>query len=475
MVFSSPTFVFYFLPLTLLLYYLSPRLARNGLLVAVSLIFYTWGAGKFTALLLLSVAVNYAFGLALGAIGGERLPLRRMTLAAGIVFNLAVLAYFKYANFFVFQLNDVGHRLEWGEIAWNNVILPIGISFYTFHAMSYVIDVFRQRVAPLRNPLDFALYITFFPQMIAGPIVRFNQIDEQIRRREETLDKFAEGVLRFVHGLIKKIIIADPLGVLANAAFSTPPDNLTMLTAWIGVATYTFQIYFDFSGYSDMAIGLARMFGFRFPENFNRPYSSVSITDFWRRWHMTLSGWFRDYLYIPLGGDRISPARTYANLLIVFLATGIWHGANWTFILWGAYHGVFLLIERITGLRYLDDETWQWPRRIATFFIVMMGWVLFRSEDLAQAGQFYSALVKPHSLYLSPELALAATWKEFAILALASLVAVLPRNFNGGAFLAQSDGRWAAPARAAILLVVFPYAIVEAVGATFSPFLYFQF
>ena len=225
MVFSSPTFVFYFLPLTLLLYYLSPRLALNGLLVAVSLIFYTWGAGKFTALLLLSVAVNYAFGLALGAIGGERLPLRRMTLAAGIVFNLAVLAYFKYANFFVFQLNDVGHRLEWGEIAWNNVILPIGISFYTFHAMSYVIDVFRQRVAPLRNPLDFALYITFFPQMIAGPIVRFNQIDEQIRRREETLDKFAEGVLRFVHGLIKKIIIADPLGVLANAAFSTPPDT----------------------------------------------------------------------------------------------------------------------------------------------------------------------------------------------------------------------------------------------------------
>lgn len=247
--------------------------------------------------------------------------MRRLTLAGGIVFNLSILAYFKYANFFVLQLNDVGQRLEWGVIAWNNIILPIGISFYTFHAMSYIIDVFRQRVAPLRNPLDFALYITF-PQMIAGPIVRFKQIDSQIRERRESLDAFAEGVLRFVHGLINKVIIADPIGVLADAAFSTPHSNLTALTAWIGVAAYTFQIYFEFSGYSDMAIGLARMFGFRFPENFNRPYSSVSITDFWRRWHMTLTGWFRDYLYIPLGGDRVSPVRTYANLLIVFLALG---------------------------------------------------------------------------------------------------------------------------------------------------------
>ena len=286
--FSSATFIFYFLPLTLLLYYVSPRFSRNALLVAVSLLFYVWGAGYFTLLLLLSVAVNYLIGLALGRIGAADLSLRRLTLAGGIVFNLSVLAYFKYANFFVLQLNDVGQRLEWGMIAWNNIILPIGISFYTFHAMSYVIDVFRQRVAPLRNPLDFVLYITFFPLMIAGPIVRFNQIDSQIRERRESLDAFAEGVLRFVHGLIKKVIIADPIGVLADAAFSTPHSNLTSLTAWIGVAAYTFQIYFDFSGYSDMAIGLARMFGFRFPENFNRPYSSVSITDFWRRWHMTL-------------------------------------------------------------------------------------------------------------------------------------------------------------------------------------------
>jgi alginate O-acetyltransferase complex protein AlgI len=282
-------------------------------------------------------------------------------------------------------------------------------------------------------------------------------------------------VLRLVHGLIKKVIIADPLGILADAAFSTPDGSLTALTAWIGVAAYTFQIYFDFSGYSDMAIGLARMFGFRFPENFNRPYSSVSVTDFWRRWHMTLSGWFRDYLYIPLGGDRVSKPRVYLNLLIVFLATGVWHGAAWTFVLWDAYHGTFLLIERISGLRYIDDAIWQWPRRFATFFIVMMGWVLFRSETLTEAGHFYSALFRFDGAFFSPELALAATWKELAILALASLVILLPRSFNGGRFLAETDGPWAGLARAAILLVAFPYALVQVVGLSFSPFLYFQF
>ena len=475
MVFSSETFLFYFLPCVLLLYYVAPRFARNALLVLISIGFYFWGAGAFTLLLLFSVAANYAFGLLLGAAGKDDTTRRAFVLAAGIVVNLSILGYFKYANFFVLQLNDVGQQLEWGVISWEDIILPIGISFYTFHAMSYIIDVARQRVVPMRNPLDFALYITFFPQMIAGPIVRFHQIDSQIRARRETIDGFAEGAIRFVHGLVKKTIIADPLGILADAAFSTPDGSLTALTAWVGVTAYTLQIYFDFSGYSDMAIGLARMFGFRFPENFNRPYSSVSITDFWRRWHMTLSAWFRDYLYIPLGGDRVSKPRVYLNLLIVFMATGVWHGASWTFILWGAYHGAFLLIERISGLRYLDDEAWQWPRRIATLLIVMMGWVLFRSESLAQAGLFYSALFSFDGAFVSPELALELTLKTLCILALASLVVLLPRDFNGGRFLSENNAPWAGLARAAVLLVAFPYALIQVVGLTFSPFLYFQF
>jgi alginate O-acetyltransferase complex protein AlgI len=242
MVFSSVIFLFYFLPCVLLLYYVSPRLARNSVLVVISIIFYFWGAGLFTLLLLFSVAANYALGLFLGAVGKEGTT-GRLILAGGILLNLSILGYFKYANFFVLQLNDAGQQLEWGVIAWDNIILPIGISFYTFHAMSYIIDVARQRVVPLRNPFDFALYITFFPQMIAGPIVRFHQIDSQIRERRETLEGFAEGAIRFIHGLVKKTIIADPLGVLANAAFSTPDGSLTTLTAWIGVAAYTFQIY----------------------------------------------------------------------------------------------------------------------------------------------------------------------------------------------------------------------------------------
>jgi alginate O-acetyltransferase complex protein AlgI len=324
--------------------------------------------------------------------------------------------------------------------------------------------------------VHYALYVVFFPQLIAGPIIRFHQIAPQIRMRSSSWEAFGSGAVRFCFGLAKKTLVADRIGEIATAVFSTPAQQLDTPTAWLGAMAYTFQLYFDFSGYSDMAIGLARMFGFQFPENFLRPYSATSITDFWRRWHVTLSAWFRDYLYIPLGGSHRGTLRTYAHLVIVFLATGLWHGASWTFVIWGAYHGALLIVERLTGLRTTTDPVRVAPlRRGLTFLLVVLGWVIFRSENLAYAGSFYQAMFSANVGPIDESIRASLTMRNLLMLAGASGIIFVPRDFSGGAWLVEAQGPAATIVRACLMLAVLPLSVLAIVSADFHPFLYFRF
>lgn len=390
MVFSSITFLFFFLPAVLLFYLLSGKAARNILLLAASLFFYSWGEGIYVLLMLASIAINYSGGLLIA--GSRSQAVSRLFLTLSVSLNIFILGFFKYANFIADNLNLL--LSYWGAhaIELEPIRLPIGISFFTFQALSYIIDVYRQKVSPQRSVINLALYISLFPQLIAGPIVRYNDIADEIENRSTTMNGLAEGIQRFLLGLSKKILLANPLAVIADKIFMLPETELTMPLAWLGALCYTLQIYFDFSGYSDMAIGLGRMFGFHFLENFNYPYISKSIREFWRRWHISLSSWFKDYLYIPLGGSRSGPVRTYVNLLIVFVLCGFWHGASWTFVVWGLYHGFFLIIER-TSLGSIAVRLWSPLRVLITFLIVMFGWVIFRSDTLPEAISFIAAML----------------------------------------------------------------------------------
>jgi alginate O-acetyltransferase complex protein AlgI len=382
-----------------------------------------------------------------------------------------MLSYFKYANFFVQDILSAGETYGWETVA-----LPIGISFFTFQGMSYVIDVSRGEEKPLRNPLDVALYIACFPQLIAGPIVRYGTIAKEIQDRTVSWDNFSTGATRFALGLSKKILIADSVAPLADAAFAAGPA-LTTPDAWLGITAYTIQIYFDFSGYSDMAIGIGRILGFHFPENFRRPYSSTTITDFWRRWHISLSSWFRDYLYIPLGGSRTSSAKTYFNLFLVFIVTGVWHGADWTFLFWGLYHGCGLVFERVTGLRsYVPSSTaTRALSRLACLFFVAMGWVLFRADGLGEAGLYYQTLFG----ISSPESA-SATYIEIHSqiwIALAAGVAAcfLSGKECAGVFLERSRSKKSVLLAYAIAAITFPAALVLVASGSYTAFLYFRF
>jgi alginate O-acetyltransferase complex protein AlgI len=388
MVFASPIFLFAFLPLTLAAYFAFPRRWRNGVLLVASLWFYAWGEARYLPLVLGSVVFNWLLGRMVG--GTAALPVRRRWLGVAVVGNLGVLAVFKYANFAVANVNAIAPVLAMTPLAFTAIPLPLGISFFTFHAISYVVDVYKRNAQAERNMPRFALYILLFPQLIAGPIIRWRDIAAQLASREQRMADFAYGARRFVLGLGKKVLIANTLGTAADAIFGLPADDLTTPLAWLGLACYTLQIYFDFSGYSDMAIGLMRLFGFRILENFNYPYVSRSIREFWRRWHISLSNWFRDYLYVPLGGNRRGERRAYANLVIVFLLCGLWHGASWPFVLWGAWHGAFLVAER-AGL----DAVLRRIGALAHLYAlaaIMGGWVLFRCETLAHAIDFFAAL-----------------------------------------------------------------------------------
>ncbi len=477
MVFSSIEFLIFFLPASIGLYFAVPRGARNAVLLLASFVFYLWGSGALVLVLVLSIVLNHAFGAVVArarASGDGRL--RAIGIAGAVISNVAILGYFKYANFIVDQFNDVGAMAGLGTIAWDGVILPIGISFYTFQAMSYVFDVARGTAQPARRFLDFALYVTMFPQLVAGPIVRYATIAGELVERRTRFDDFAEGAQRFALGLVKKVVVADSVAPIADAAFATSGGDLTFSGAWIGLVAYTIQIYFDFSGYSDMAIGLGRVLGFHFPENFDRPYSAHSITEFWRRWHMSLSSWFRDYLYIPLGGNRGGALRTYANLWIVFLVTGLWHGAAWTFVLWGAWHGFLLVVERATGWR--ERTVTSLPAvmgvRALTLLLVMAGWVVFRAPDLGSALGYYAALATPDFIGLPDEVARAATHRATTVLALAALVFALPRAFRMPDLLLR-EGIPGVASRVAVVGAGYLYALTLVIAGAFTSFIYFQF
>lgn len=385
MLFNSAVFLWAFLPLCLGAYFLvRPRL-RNLVLLAASLIFYAWSGSRFLLLLLVSIVWNWLGGLALDAAPRR---FRRAVFAVGAAGNLGLLFFFKYASFLSRSL----HAAIGGDWVIRDILLPIGISFYTFQALSYLADLYRGEIPVQKRLVSLALYISFFPQLIAGPIVRYADVEAQLTCRETDVHGFAFGVKRFIYGLAKKVLCANTLAAAADAAFAADPASLTVGAAWLASALYALQIYFDFGGYSDMAIGLGRMFGFRFPENFNYPYLSRSIQEFWRRWHITLSTWFREYVYIPLGGNRRGKARTYLNLLIVFFLTGLWHGANWTFICWGLWHGAFMLIER-AGLNQLLRRKHAAPFAHAyTLFVCLTGWVLFRADNLGQAWAIWGRM-----------------------------------------------------------------------------------
>jgi alginate O-acetyltransferase complex protein AlgI len=392
MVFSSHLFVYYFLPAALLVYYGLPRRARHLWLTLASYAFYGWANPAFMGLMLLSTAIDYVCGLRLGRTEPGA-PGRRAWLVGSITSNLALLGFFKYFNFLVDSCTALASALGLEHLrldAGFRVALPLGISFYTFQSMSYTIDVYRGRTRPLERFVDFACFVSLFPQLVAGPIIRFSEIADQLRERTHSLEKFSRGVAFFSLGMAKKVLLANPCGLLADAAFDA--GSLRPLEAWTGVVAYAFQIYFDFSGYSDMAIGLGLMLGFVFPKNFDSPYRAESLTDFWRRWHISLSTWLRDYLYVPLGGSRKGPRRTYVNLALVMLLGGLWHGAAWNFVVWGGLHGAGLALERALGKRSPYGALPRPLRVAATFLAVLVGWVFFRAADLAAAQRYLGAM-----------------------------------------------------------------------------------
>ncbi len=383
MLFASGLFLYWFLPAFLALYYLTPARWRSLTLALASYVFYGWWRPDFVLLMWFSTILDFTCGKRIerARSRGER---GKPWLLLSITLNLGLLGYFKYANFGIESLNILLEGLGYSNIRWTEVILPVGISFYTFQTLSYTVDVYRGQAPPVRTLRDFMCYVAMFPQLVAGPIVRYNLVAEQLHSRTHTWDKFGRGVLAFQAGLAKKILIADLLAEVADQAFAA--NSLGVADSWIGSLAYTLQIYFDFSGYSDMAIGLGLMMGFQLPINFNRPYASVSITDFWRRWHISLSEFLRDYLYIPLGGNQKGKRRTYINLALTMLIGGLWHGAAWTFVAWGAYQGFWLILERLSGKRSLFDWLPGAGGRLLTFALVIFGWVLFRAGSLGAAG-----------------------------------------------------------------------------------------
>lgn len=389
MVFSSIVFLLYFLPIFLIVYFLIDKKYKNGVILLGSIFFYAWGAPRFIFVILFTTFLDFHLVTWMDKTTHE--TKRKLMLLLSVSINLGLLFYFKYSNFFIENVNAAISLFGDKQIHWTKLILPIGISFYTFETITYVVDVYRRIHKPLTKFWDYQLYIILFPKLIAGPIIRYHELADQITERKEVIDDKLTGFYRFALGLAKKVLIANQMGQLADAVFASNYSELGVLTAWVGSIAYTFQIYFDFSGYSDMAIGLAKMMGFKFPENFNNPYISQSITDFWRRWHITLGNWMRNYLYIPLGGNKVSTTRLYFNLWIVFLASGLWHGASWSFIFWGAYHGFFLVIERAFFGKILL-KIGKIPSMLLTFFIVSIGWVFFRVEKITDAFSYLKTM-----------------------------------------------------------------------------------
>ena len=467
MVFSSAIFLLYFLPVFLLVYTFIPKILKNWWILIASICFYAWGAPQFVFILLGSTIIDFFIVQTMHR--SEEKRKKKQLLILSLVLNVGLLAYFKYANFFVENVNSLLHAIGMNEVSWTSVALPIGISFYTFQTLTYSIDVYRGVHAPLKHLHNYLLYIMSFPQMIAGPIVRFNSIADQIVERKETIDDKLLGFFRFCIGLSKKVLIANVLGATANDLFGLPADEMTTGTAWIAILAYTFQIYFDFAGYSDMAIGLGKMMGFTFPENFNNPYTAKSITEFWRRWHITLGEWLKNYLYIPLGGNRTTTQRIYINLIIVFFISGLWHGASWNFVIWGLFHGIFLILDRLF-LKKMLDKIGGIPSVLFTFFVVVIGWVFFRLETFDEASQFISQLFS-----FDGALELILPTEFYVILFFAILISFFTIFKIGHSIESALYGESAILSRALFSVLLFVLCLSAITAGGFNPFIYFRF
>ena len=482
MVFSSPIFLFVFLPLTVVFYYLTGKNYRNYVLLFASLVFYCWGEFKFLPLLLAVVLVNYVAALLLAHLDhqaalpdSKRQIRRKLVLAGCVTVNLLVLSFFKYANFLLENLNILRHGLGIAPLSFPQVTLPLGISFFTFHALSYTIDVYRRTSKPQTSFFSLALYIALFPQLIAGPIVRYHDVNQQLTKRKHSLTLFVSGIQRFIIGLAKKVLIANTMATVANRCFALSGEQVFPGLIWLGLISYTMQIYYDFSGYSDMAIGLAKMFGFRFWENFNYPYSSLSIQEFWRRWHISLSSWFRDYLYIPLGGNRGSELRTYFNLCLVFFLCGLWHGASWNFLLWGLYHGFFLVCERA----FLGACLLRLPRlarNVYAMIVVVIGWLIFLSPDLAHIALYSKALLGLYRGQVEEITVPMLLSNEFLLMFCVGAVFSFPWLES---WWKKQSSRYSLQAKFimewSMLFVVFVLALARLCASTYNPFIYFRF
>jgi alginate O-acetyltransferase complex protein AlgI len=481
LVFSSIGFLCLFFPVVFFTYHALPARWKNQFLAIASILFYAWGEPRFVILMLLSVAFNFRLALAMerAASAGRSKAL----LLAAVVVNLLMLTVFKYTAFLLSNLNGLLGLTGGTPLAVPHIALPIGISFYSFHAISYLIDIYRRNVRPNDSLVEYSLYIMLFPQLVAGPIIRYKDIHTQLHNHAVKLSDVEEGIYRFVIGLSKKVLLANPLALVADSGFDAPVHDLTTGGAWLCLAAYTLQIYFDFSGYSDMAIGLARMFGFRFPENFNYPYTARSIQDFWRCWHISLSTWFRDYVYIPLGGNRLGPVRTLVNLWIVFLLTGIWHGASWNFIIWGAIHGFFLMAERLLQESRVGQlAVPAWLRHVYTMLVVMFAWVFFRVEGLQNAIAFIDVLLGKAGGGAAAQPYSAAQGLHIGAL---MLVAVI---LAAGAYAAACSAGWAADwrsrtrtlaldgfLRSLVVLPMLALSMMMLALGQYNPFIYFRF
>ncbi|CAN5579093.1 MBOAT family protein [soil metagenome] len=472
MLFSTNVFLFLFLPLFLGLYYLTPFRYRSILILLASYVFYGWWRVDFLLLFVAVTLWSYLAGRVIGS-SDDRPRRAKVALVVGVLLNLAALGYFKYFNFGVDSLNAllVGLGLE-PFTAWR-VILPIGLSFYIFQAISYVVDVYRKDAPPARNFWDLSAFIALFPQLVAGPVLRYKHLAEQFRRRSHSVDKFSEGALRFMVGFCKKVLIADAVAPLVEASFSQPDP--TMADAWLGALAYTVQLYFDFSGYSDMAIGLALMMGFRLLENFNHPYISRSITEFWQRWHISLSRWLRDYLYIPLGGNRKGAQRTYLNLMLVMLLGGLWHGAGWTFVLWGGWHGALLAVERFLGNVKLWRPLTPLLTIPGTLLLVILGWVMFRAPSVGVAVEMYAGMLGRNGLAFSDGVAWQLQPDRTAALLAALLLLAIGPLWKGLLARLPADRRLALANLHMSILPLFMLGVMKLSAQAHSPFLYFQF
>jgi len=467
MLFSSIIFIFYFLPIVLAAYYITPKRflnIRNLILLVASLIFYSWGEPVYVFLMIYSAFFNYFMALQIAKSkrhGGTGKGNMLFTL----VVNLFILCFFKYYGFLMDTINSVlGTSFHYTALA-----LPIGISFYTFQALSYIFDVYRDKVRPQYSLLKFALYLSLFPQLIAGPIVKYRDVAEQLENRTTSLDKFGDGTVRFIYGLGKKVLLANNLGALHTAILALPDSQVSMVTYWIGMIAYTLQIYFDFSGYSDMAIGLGRMFGFEFMENFNYPYISKTITEFWRRWHISLSTWFREYLYFPLGGNRVKVPRHILNLMIVWSLTGLWHGASWNFVMWGTYYGVLLVLEKYIYGKYLELAP-QWVQHVYAMLIVMIGWVFFFSSSLTAANHYLGVMFGAGSFPFANMTTLYLLRTNLLLLLLSAVIST-PEPLKQFEYLSKKNPLISI----VVMLTIFILSTAYLIYSSYNPFLYFRF